>query len=495
MSNAVADILPQKATLRPYQRKAIDEVFSALKEGCRKILLVLAMGLGKTTVMSAIIEMGYIKNRKILIIVHRDNLVRQFSKRLLSQFHVPSGLILGKEEKNYNLPIQVASRQSLIRRLDKFAPDHFDLIVVDEAHYAAAPEYKKILEHFDNAKLIGITATPFRADGKPLKGLFDKMIHPITAKEAIQQGYLVPATYHGVASVDMAGVKMNKKGEYDEGEMFARFSEWDITPHVVEQLKNFEDGPTIIFCINVAHTIEVYNACKAAGYKTEYVIGEIEVEQRNIYYEKFEKKQIQILVNCQILTEGADFPMIINVFLVKKMKSLANYLQMVGRGARTYQDGLFFKNKFNVVDFGGNVLDHGFFEDYDDGLTLTDGAAKKVGKKKPKKCPGCNKVINENKCDCGYVFEAEEKEKISIGKLEMEVLSKNTVNYIRLSKKKWDQVKDHELRLYAKIKGMKAGWALHQYAERHGIAKDFNWHIAINNTLSQLESEYKHLYE
>lgn len=501
MNNAsVETIMPQhkKATLRPYQNKAISEVFTALKDGFKKILLVLAMGLGKTTVMSAIIEMGYSKGRRILVVVHRDNLVRQFAERLSEQFNVPSGLILGTEPKNYSFPIQIASRQSLIRRLTVFPPNHFDLIIVDEAHYAAAPEYKKILEYFDQAKLVGITATPFRADGKPLKGLFDKMIHPIKAKEAINQGFLIPAVYHGVASIDMHGIKLNRKGEYDETEMFARFREWDITPHVVSQLKNYT-GPTLIFCINVEHTIEVYNACKAAGYKTEYVVGEIDVAQRNIYYKKFKNKEIDILVNCQILTEGADFPMVTNVFIVKKMRSLANYLQMVGRGARPYSDGsLFDKKEFYVVDFGGNVEEHGFFEDYDEGLTLTEGAEKKAGKPKPKKCPSCNKVLPQQsrECpECAYVFESEPVEKITIGSVEMTVLSKNAINYMRLSKKKWEQVKDHELRLYAKIKGMKPGWALHQYAERHSIAKTHNWHIHVNIVLADLELPYKDLYQ
>lgn len=484
----------QKASLRPYQVQAINEIFDSLREGSKKILLVLAMGLGKTTVMSAIIEMGYVRNRKILVIVHRDNLVRQFSERMLEQFHVPSGLILGNEEKQYKLPIQVASRQSLIRRLDVFAPDHFDLVIVDEAHYAAAPEYKKILDHFDNAKLIGITATPFRADGKPLKGLFGKMIHPILAKDAIKSKYLVPATYHGIESVDMSGVKVNKKGEYEESEMYARFTEWDITPHVIEQIPKF-DGPSIIFCINVAHTKEMYQACINAGYKAEYVIGEIDIPTRKIIYRKFKTKEIQILINCQILTEGADFPMVNNIYLVKKVRSLANYLQMVGRGARTYEDGLFNKTNFNVIDFGGNVEEHGFFEDYDEGLTLTEGAQKKMGKKKPRKCPNCKKVISGQQCSCGYEFEAEEKEKITIGKIELQVLSKNVIQYKRLSKKKWEAVKDHELRMYGKIKGLKPGWALHMYADRHKIEKSNNWHVIVSMHLAELEKEHKHEYE
>jgi DNA repair protein RadD len=483
-----------KITLFPYQQKGLNEVFQAMRDGFKKILLVLAMGLGKTTLMGAIIQMGYLRGKKVLIVVHRDNLVRQFAKRLINQFDVPSGLILGNEKKQYQLPIQVGSRQSLARRLQYFPPDHFDLIVIDEAHYAAGAEYTKIIEHFHQAKLVGITATPFRSDGKSMKAIFDKLVHPIKCKEAIEQGYLCSAEYIGIGEIDMTGVSI-KKGDYDEDEMYARFSEWDITPHVVEEIKK-ADGQSIVFCINVAHTIEVSEAIKQVGIKTAYVTGLTKIADREIIYEKFNNNQIQVLCNCEILTEGADFPPVINIFLVKKTKSIARYLQAIGRGARTYKELLYVKPGFKVIDFGGNVVMHGYFEDYDEDLTLEDGVEKKTRKVKPRKCPQCQRVILGKECTkCGFLFEEDEKEKIIIGSLEMVVLTKNMINYTRLSKKKWEKVKDNELRLYAKIKGMKNGWALHQYAERHGIPKNDHWHIHVNNILSQLEKENNQDYE
>lgn len=477
-----------KITLHPYQQKGLDDIFQAMREGFKKILLVLAMGLGKTTLMGEIIQMGYLRGKKILIIVHRDNLVRQFADRLRDQFDVSSGYILGSEKKDYHLSVQVSSRQSLSKRLQYFTSDHFDLVVIDETHYAAGADYQKIINHFHQAKLVGITATPFRADGKSMKAIFDKLVHPIKCKEAIAQGYLCSATYSAIGSLDMSGVSV-KKGDYDENEMYARFSEWDITPHVVEEVKK-SDGQSIVFCINVAHTIEVHDAIKQTGIKTAYVTGKTKIAERKDIYKKFNNKQIQVLCNCDVLTEGADFPPVINIFLVKKTKSIARYLQAIGRGARTYKELLYVKPGFNVIDFGGNVEMHGFFEDYDEELTLEDGVEKKTRKVKPIKCPECKQVILGKECNkCGFLFEEEEKEKITIGSLEMVVLTKNMINYTRLSKKKWEKVKDNELRLYAKIKGMKNGWALHQYAERHSIPKNDNWHIHVNNILSQLEKE------
>lgn len=483
-----------KIEIRPYQQRGITETFDAFKQGFKRIILVLAMGLGKTTLMGRIIQLGYQRGRKILVVVHRDNLVRQFADRLRDQFDVPSGYILGSEKKDYWLPIQIASRQSLARRLDVFTPDHFDLIVIDEAHYAAGKEYQSIIKKFEAAKMVGITATPFREDGKPLKNIFDKLVHPIKCQDAINQGYLCRGVYYGIGNINMDGVTITKKGDYDEGEMYSRFSEWDITPHVVTELGKFS-AQTIIFCINVAHTIEVHEAVKVAGYSAEYVTGDTDVKTRNERYVRFREGKIQVLINCEILTEGADFPAVENIFLVKKTRSLARYLQMVGRGARTHEYGLIKKTFFNVVDFGGNVVDHGYFEDYDEGLTLEAGAAKKMMQKKPRKCPGCGKVISIRECSCGYVFEVEEKEKIKIDNLEIEVLNKNIINYLRLSKKKWEQVKDHELRIYAKIKGMKNGWALHEYARRHTLPKTDGWNYFVNNKLAQLEKEHEAMYE
>ena len=929
--------------LRPYQIKGINMAFDALKEGFKKIIIVLAMGLGKTTLMGRIIQMGYQRGRKILIIVHRDNLVRQFSERLATQFNVPTGYILGTEKKDYTQQVQVASRQSLARRLSDFPHDHFDLVVIDETQYAAAAEYQKILKHFEKAPIIGLSvgpdslielkggefgdgfvgtieeawnilllthsvntingyeiiitkniftrgfesgkflwkqtktfirhactkdctnitvagdnllltndhsiykidtngkiteaethticpkdtliyddaysgpgdkeisvidfyaqightnkihvavsldsishetfkanginykqkwaykngkhgnylpiliylkmrdtlpppkfiyregseswilpqikisdyayligfyygngwfgensisiavkdkivervvkefnnlpntkssvrikqtkgknkeiilsnhllfvilssylenkksyekrlnsriiiewasdkkqevlrglidsdghisakhgriyytttsellartinsllrsagtngyiyqrkteknnggaingrkingnrqayivswsqysqkgihnkhkgfknkvgeinapivkkttkgapppshvydieveghpsffangilvhnsATPFRADGKPLNKTFDKLIHPITCKEAIEQGHLCSGIYYGIGNINMDGVTVKRNGDYDETEMYSRFSEWDITPHVVEELGK-HSGQSIIFCINVAHTKEVYEAVKAAGYNVEYVIGETDVAIRNKTYQKFKDKKIQVLVNCEILTEGADFPQIENVFIVRKTKSLARYLQIVGRGARTYQEGLYKKTFFSVIDFGGNVVEHGYFEDYDEGLTLDSGAEKKMIKRKPRKCPSCQKVLLTKECNCGYVFEEEIKEKIKIDNLEIEVLNKNIINYLRLSKKKWEKVKDHELRIYAKIKGMKPGWALHEFARRHDLPKTDGWHYFVNNKLAELEKINQADYE
>ncbi len=155
-----APITKKETELRPYQQKGISEVFQHLAAGTKKILLVLAMGLGKTTLFGRIIQLGYLKNRKILVIVHRDNLVRQFSDRLINQFNVPSGYILGTEKKDYLQPVQIASRQSLSRRLEAFPRDHFNLICIDEAHYAAGNEYTKILKYFEGVPLVGLSVGP-----------------------------------------------------------------------------------------------------------------------------------------------------------------------------------------------------------------------------------------------------------------------------------------------------------------------------------------------
>lgn len=481
--------------MRPYQTKGINMLFEAFKRGVNKVALVLAMGLGKTTLMGKVIEVGFQNGRNILVVVHRDNLVRQFAERLRDQFNVPSGLILGGEPKRYSMQVQIASRQSLSRRLENFNTDHFHLIVIDEAHYALGDEYKKIINYFQNYKLVGITATPFRNDGKPMGDLFEEMIHPITAKQAIAQGYLCGARYFGVGNIDMSGVSV-KKGDYDENEMFDKFSKFNITPEVIKHYgMSYSGNQTIVFCINVAHTLEVYEAFNKKGFSVDFVTGSTPVQDRNLIYRKFKNKEIEVLVNCEILTEGADFPEIVNVFLVRKTKSLARYLQMVGRGLRTSIN----KQHAVVVDFGGNVIEHGYFEDYDEGLTLQKGAATKLQQRKPRRCPSCDEIIMGKKCEeCGFEFTpTETTEKININGLELIVLNENIVTYKRLSRKKLDDVKDHELRMFAKVKGCKPAWAYHIYADRHKVIKDDggSWMFPILNELKKIEKENGIIYE
>jgi superfamily II DNA or RNA helicase len=137
-----------------YQIKGKNEIYNAFKRGIDKVCFVLCMGLGKTTVVCDIIKDGNNYNRKTLVLVHRDNLVRQFAKRLLDQFNIASGIILGKHKRELYLPIQISSRQSMIKIYKKFNREYFNLIIVDEAHYILGDSYLEILNYFTNYKLI-----------------------------------------------------------------------------------------------------------------------------------------------------------------------------------------------------------------------------------------------------------------------------------------------------------------------------------------------------
>jgi len=483
--------MSQIVKLYPYQEKGKSMTYSAFRDSIDRVLLVLAMGLGKTTLCGEIIKDGYDKDKRILIVVHRDGLVRQFSDRIKKQFGVDNGLVLGSEKKEYRKPVQVASRQSLCRRLNDFPRDNFNLIIIDEAHYVATNEYSKILNHFEKYKLLGITATPFRRDGKPLKDSFDALVNPIKAKEAIQQGYLMQANYIGVGSVDFSTVKITK-GDYDEKELYEKFKKYDIVEEVTRNMAKYPQK-SMYFCINVAHTIEVYESLKRSGRRVAYVTGETEISDRIKIYEKFNSGEINDLVNCDILTEGADFPSAINCVLLKKTKSFARYLQMIGRVTRT----CFGKTFCNVIDFCGNVEEHGFFEDYDNDLTLESGVKKK-GFKKPVRCKACGQIKITKICSCGaeIVGYQEEEEKIKINGIELKVLSANAIRISRLIKLRWEKLKDHELRLYAKLKGLKQHWAYHTYADRHGIDKNmYNWQKIVFDKLKELEHKNNFTYE
>ena len=473
-----------------YQIKGKNEIYNAFKRGIDKVCFVLCMGLGKTTVVCDIIKDGNNYNRKTLVLVHRDNLVRQFAKRLLDQFNIASGIILGKHKRELYLPIQISSRQSMIKLYKKFNREYFNLIIVDEAHYILGDSYLEILNYFTNYKLIGITATPFRKDNKPFGELFQELIIPIKTKEAIEKKYIVPAKYVYTSKIDMSGVK-TKNFDYDETQMFERFSQLHITDHVVSLAKECI-GKSIVYCINVAHTKEICSAFNESGLKAEYIIGDTPINEREIIYDRFANGNIQFLINCDILTEGADFPFVLNVFIVRVTKSFARYLQIVGRGLRAFIN----KEYCTIYDIGSNVLTFGDFIDYDDDLSLNTGVEKKLSKPKPKVCPACKAIMFNKVCSCGYISKSEEKEKIIINGIEFKVLDKNKINIFSISRKKVEDLEFHEMPIYAKMKSYHSQWTLHQIAHRLNINKDiFNWTVIARRELAKSVEDNKHLYE
>lgn len=441
--------------LRDYQIKAVDELRSVILEHKRPILC-LPTGAGKTSIAGHMIQSGANNGKKIHFLAHRTELIFQCYQRL-RQFGVYAGIIKGSFKYNGH-SVNVASVQTLVKR--HLPPA--DIIFIDECHHATAGSYKKIIEAYPDAFIIGLTATPWRMDGRPLGDIFNKIIKPIDMMDLIEQGYLVPPRYFASSEhVDLDGVKTSK-GDYDNKELFTRFDKPKLYAGVVENYKTFSEGKkAIVFNLNVEHSKNTTEEFIKAGYASAHLdatTGEIE---RAAIIEKFRSGEIQILNNVNILTEGFDLPDIEVVVINRATKSLSLYMQMVGRGLRPWGN----KSECIVIDHGDNVKRLGFAED-DRDYSLT-GRKKKKGAEVQniKECPKCLALIPSAKreCLCGYVFPVEERS-IEVHNAKFEEIKRVVIpKHLR---KPWRECTDDELKEIQKLKGYKPGWVWFQKQER-----------------------------
>jgi superfamily II DNA or RNA helicase len=208
--------------------------------------VVLATGAGKTVIFSFIAKSAAEKGKKVLILAHRDQLIKQASRKL-RDYEVPHGIIMAGFTPNRHSRVQVASVQTLVRRLDKvkawFQPD---IIVIDECHLSAAASYRKILDAFPDALILGVTGSPCRLDNKPLGkeygGIYDHMIEGISIRDLISRGFLVrPVVYAPAEQLDLSGIKKSM-GDYDTTELAAVVDKPKITGSAVAHYKKICPG-------------------------------------------------------------------------------------------------------------------------------------------------------------------------------------------------------------------------------------------------------------
>lgn len=494
--------------LRGYQEKGIYDLYGAFKEGFNRPLWVYPTGAGKSTVCSRFVQACLKNNKQILFFVHRKELVKQFAARLLDQFRIPSGIIMAGVPGRRDYPVQVASVQTLVRRLDKLP--EADVIIIDEAHRSKASTYLKVLECYPDAKVVGLTATPFRGDGKGLGDIFDCIVQPIKMRELIKQGYLV-GTEDSIKgpkdeSVDMSGVRI-VRGDYDRREMAKRFE--GIALGVVDNYKRNAMGKKLIaFSVNVELSKQLCDAFDSAGIPAVHIDGETPTPERNRAIAEFTKGTFRILCNVGIAVEGLDVKGCDGVILNVATKSLGRYCQMVGRGTRPevcpecYMPRTSpemktpetecncghkfaspdYKKECIILDHGNNWDEHGFAEDYDAVPFSLNGFKKPKKKKdeeeepKTKLCPNCDLVQGYYKpvCKgCGYEFPRKVKEIRFSEKSEFIAYDKDAMIVERLMKLEYQKafgdngkrritVPLSQLRIFAMLRGYKESWCVYR---------------------------------
>ena len=392
-----------KITPRDYQQELMDKVLSSFRAGKRSPLVVAATGAGKTVVFSAIASRAAAKGNKVLILAHRDTLIKQASGKL-KDYEVGHGIIMASYTPDALAKVQVASVQTLVRRLGKmrFVPD---LIIIDEAHLSAAKSYLAILEHFSKALVIGFTGSPCRLDNKPLGkesgGIYDDLIQAISIRQLIDRGFLVQPTVFGAEeALDLSGIKKSM-GDYNTEELAAVVDKPKITGDAVKQYQKICPGaPAVAWCVTVEHAQHVADAFNANGIKAVMLCGEHDTSYRDKTLKGLETGEVQVVTFVGILIEGVDCPAISAIILLRPTMSLASYLQVIGRGLRPYTLPSGEKKAVcYVLDHADLWRKHGFADEERE--WDLNGEVKKKGKKKDKEptvdliqCRGCFAVFS-----------------------------------------------------------------------------------------------------
>lgn len=344
--------------LRDYQSQAILDVRCAFRK-VRAVILVLATGAGKTVIFSEITRLAKEKGSRVLILAHRDQLINQCSRKL-NDIGTTHGVIMAGVTPAWHEMVQVGSVQTVVRRLNKFiAPP--DIIIIDECHLSAAKTYVTILEAFPDAKLLGVTGSPCRLDGRALGradgGLYDAMVQGITISQLIERGFLVrPRVFGSSKVVNLQGIEKGANGDYNSKQLAARMDTRGITGDAIEHYQRICPGvPAVAWCVNIAHATHVAAQFNAAGIPAAMLCGDHDGEYRDAILAKLATGEIKVVTFVGLLIEGVDVPEITCIILLRPTFSLASYLQTVGRGLRP----LLGKSCCYVLDHASLFVRHG----------------------------------------------------------------------------------------------------------------------------------------
>jgi superfamily II DNA or RNA helicase len=445
--------------LRPYQQQLVTDIRLQYQLGHRKVLMVLSTGGGKTRIFSHIAQSAAKKGNRVLIAVHRQELLDQACRAL----PMPHGVIAAKRAMDLSAAVQVASVQTLARRLHKLPRDFFQLVIIDEAHHSNAGTWAKVLEHFQQAHLLGVTATPIRLDGRGLGEHYQAMVEGPSAAWLTDNGYLAPARVLAPPGFDTTGLR-KRMGDFDTREAEHRIG--SIMGDAVSHYRKHLDGQTAIaFCCSVAHAEAVASLFQCNGIPAASIDGSMTSEQRRDLLQALGTGRIRILTSCALIGEGVDVPSVGGCILLRPTASTSLHLQMIGRCLRP-QPG----KTAVILDHVGNVPRLGHHLEPRD-WTL-DGLPKRDREKAPsvKVCPQCFAAMasQANQCgECGHTFAAEVRELQQVGGELVEVQRQQQ------RRQQGTAQSLDDLRQLAQQRGYKRGWAERVYqarlAKRHAI--------------------------
>jgi len=327
--------------LRPYQQEALASMLEAESNGITKQLVVLPTGAGKTVLFAQLPIMRK-KSLPMLVLAHRSELLIQAKDKIeMINKDLSVGIEQAENKAGY-VDVVIASVPTLGResssRIEKYPKNYFKTIVVDEAHHAAAPSYRRILDYFTPELLLGVTATPQRSDSVRLIDVFQEIVYYKSIQDLIKEGWLSPLVgYRVKTSTDISDVEI-QNGEYKQDQLIEAIDNSSRNNSIVTAYNDLANAKkTVVFAAGVDHAGHLEEAFRKNGSSVRVIIGTTPDEERRQILSDFKSGVVTVLVNVGVLTEGFDEPSIEAIILAKPTRSSLLYTQIVGRGTRLFE--------------------------------------------------------------------------------------------------------------------------------------------------------------
>ncbi len=457
------------ATPRPYQTAAIERLRALIRSGKRRVLLVCPTGSGKTLTAAIMILSAIALGKRVLFVAHRLELIDQTCATLARLGLISIGVIRASDKRRAPAaPVQVASIQTLARRTQF----DFDLVFVDEAHRSSAATYTRhVFERHKGAVIIGLTATPIRADGRPLNAHFDEIVLGATYSELIAAGFLAaPTVYSTPILPDLASVRTSG-GDYNQEDLEAAMNKGALIGDLVAQWSKHPRQRTVAFAVSVAHSLAIVEQFRAAGVRAEHLDGTTPEEERRAILARLEAGTTELVSNVGVLTEGWDCPPVKTLVIARPTKSLGLYMQMAGRILRPWEGVTPL-----ILDHGSNVDRHGL--PHEDREWSLDGKPKKGGAAPLKVCKACFGYVaaGARVCPlCGEVFPASAPELAAVEPIPVDLALRT------LEGDSADLARFRALAKKARERGYQIGWVAHRWTEEREAVIPASWWAALRS--------------
>jgi DNA repair protein RadD len=443
--------------LRDYQNRDIDHIRAAFGRGLRRICYQGPCGSGKTILFVHAAQKAIALNQRVMILVHRVELVDQTCEALTAE-GIAFGVIAAGYPENPTAPVQVAMVMTLINRLHHLKNVAF--LIIDEAHHIMAATWQQIMSAAPRARVLGVTATPERLDGKGLHEAFDELIIGPTVKELIAQNWLAPfVVYAPERQVNLKRIRTTA-GDYALGALAEKMNTDIVLEDALTEYRKHLLGRTALtFCVTIAHSQAVARYFRMHGVRAVHLDGDTPAKERHEIIAGLATGKIEMISSCSVIAEGLNVPEVAGVILLRPTKSLTIYLQQIGRALRPASG----KQRAVILDHSGNVYRHGF-PDLEHPWSL-NGRPKKRGQAPVKRCPECGTLVPSAvmQCpECNHVFSPPEP-KISTPQPLVQIDPANAHEYWLATGPfqavvRWAGDDVERLQAVAQARGFRPGW-------------------------------------